>query len=127
MQLSVEEEIGSKRVYNDFGFVIPEVLFKIVCYEVNLILEAIFLVFASRFTAYYFVATIMNTPAKTSVKASPHTREIINGIFQWLLSPFIPNSQVVICLTVIPRTAFKDVRLTDHALLMPVNHNSVQW
>ena len=33
----------------------------------------------------------------------------------------------MICLTRISRAALKDIRLTDDALLMPVNHNCVHW
>ncbi|HCI06101.1 MAG TPA: hypothetical protein DE314_01910, partial [Sulfitobacter sp.] len=65
---------------------IPEVLLKIICYKVNLILKAILLIFASCFTTHYFVATIMDASAKTSVEASTHTREIIDGIFHWLFN-----------------------------------------
>jgi hypothetical protein len=79
--LGVEKHVGTERVHNDFGFFIPEVLLKIACYKVNLFLKAILLVFASCFSTYNFVASIMDTSAKTSVEASTHTREIIDCIF----------------------------------------------
>ena len=63
----MKKEIGTERVHNNFGFFIPEVLLKIVCYEVNLILKTILLEFASCFTAHHFVATVMYAFAKTSV------------------------------------------------------------
>ena len=68
----MQEQVSTKRVNNDFGFFIPEVLLKIVCNKINFILEAILLEITSSFTPYYFVATIMYAPSKTSVKASAH-------------------------------------------------------
>ena len=40
---------------------------------------------------------------------------------------FVSYSKIVISLTRIARTAFKDVRLTYRTLLMPMNYNRVQW
>ena len=42
------------------------------------------------------------------------------------LAPLITNTQVMICITGIPRAALKDVGFTDGALLMPMHDNSIQ-
>ena len=42
------------------------------------------------------------------------------------LATLIPDTQVVVGVTGIPRAALKDVRLTDGTLLMPVYDDSVQ-
>jgi hypothetical protein len=42
------------------------------------------------------------------------------------LATLVSNTQVVISLTGIPGAALEDVRLTDHALLVPMNDDSVQ-
>ena len=42
------------------------------------------------------------------------------------LATLIPNTQVVIRVTGIPRAALEDIGLTDGTLLMPVHDDSVQ-
>ena len=58
----------------------PEMLFKVVCYQINFILKAILLKLAKCFTAHCFITTVMNASTKTSVKASTHARQVVSCI-----------------------------------------------
>jgi hypothetical protein len=71
LELGMQEQVSTKRVNNDFGFFIPEVLLKIVCNKINFILEAILLKITSSFTPYYFVATIMYALPRPVLRRPP--------------------------------------------------------
>ena len=46
---------------------------------------------------------------------------------RFILSSLVTNTQVAICITRIALAALKDVRLTNHTLLMPINNYDIQW